>query len=78
MPRLSANMKQKQLEEVYRLLFLRSRELMSDDGVLAVYCEDEYMMERCLKENPWLKRCKKVTMTKERTSFIYILQKMYS
>ena len=78
MPRLSANMKQKQLEDVYRLLFLRSRELMSDDGVLAVYCEDEYMMERCLKENPWLKRCKKVTMTKEKTSFIYILQKMYS
>ena len=78
MPRQSANMKQKQLEDIYRLLFVRSRELLSEDGILAVYCEDEYLMERCVKENPWLKRCKKVVMTKEKTSFIYILQKLYN
>lgn len=78
MPRQTANIKQKQLEYVYKLLFLRSRELLADQGILAVYCEDEYLMERYLKENSWLKRCKKIVMTKDKTSFIYILQKLYN
>lgn len=77
MPRQTANIKQKQLEYVYQLLFVRSRELLADEGILAVYCEDEYLMERCVKSNPWLKRLKKVVMTKDKTSFIYILQKLY-
>lgn len=78
MPRLSANIKPKQVEYVYQLLFVRSRELLADQGVLAVYCEDEYLMERYLKEHTWLKRCKKIVMTKDKTSFIYILQKLYN
>jgi tRNA G10 N-methylase Trm11 len=72
MPRQTANIKQKQLEHVYQLLFVRSRELLAEQGILAVYCEDEYLMERYLKENSWLKRCKKIVMTKEKTSFIII------
>ncbi|MBQ2288066.1 MAG: methyltransferase domain-containing protein [Lachnospiraceae bacterium] len=77
MPRESAHMKGKQLEYVYQLLFLRSRELLTENGILAVYCEDEYLMERCIKANPWIKRLKKVIMTKDQTSFVYILQKLY-
>lgn len=78
MPRQSASIKQKQIEYVYQLLFVRSRELLAENGILAVYCEDEYLMERYIKENTWLKRCKKIVMTKEKSSFIYILHKLYN
>ncbi len=78
MPRQTGTIKQRQVEYVYQLLFVRSRELLAENGILAVYCEDEYLMERYLKESPWLKRCKKIVMTKDKTSFIYILQKLYN
>lgn len=77
MPRKTINIKYKQMEYVYQLLFDRSRELMADKGILAVYCEDEMLMEHCIKRNSWIKRLKKIPMTKDKTSWLYILQKFY-
>lgn len=78
MPRQSANMKPKQLEAVYQLLFLRSRELLAEQGILAVYCEDAVLMERNIREHGWLKRIKKIPMTKDQSSWLFILQKLYN
>ena len=78
MPRQSAHMKYKQLEYLYQLLFVRSRELMAEKAVMAVYCEDAQMMERCLNENKWLTRVKKIPMSKDQTSWLYILRKLYN
>lgn len=78
MPRQSAHIKPKQLEAIYQLLFVRSRELLAEQGILAVYCDDDYLMERLIRENNWLKRLKKVAMTKDQTFWLYILQRLYN
>lgn len=78
MPRQSANMKSKQLEAIYQILFLRSCELLKEHGILAVYLEDAAFMEQMLCKHSWLKSLKKIPMTKDKTSWLFILQKLYN
>ena len=74
MPRQSSSVKSKQLEYLYELLFLKSRELMADQAVLAVYCENKELMDRQISRNRWLKCLKRIPMSKDQTTWLFILQ----
>ena len=74
MPRQSSSVKSKQLEYLYELLFLKSRELMADRAVLAVYCENKELMDRQVSRNRWLKCLKRIPMSKDQTTWLFILQ----
>lgn len=74
MPRLVSGRSKDSSEYCYELLFARGRELLAAQGIMVVYSEDEKIMERKLIANAWLKRLQKIPMTKDHTSWLYILQ----
>lgn len=74
MPRAMNGRAKESAEYFYELLFARGRGLLAPQGIMAVYSEEGRLMEKKLTENPWLKRIRRIPMTKEQTSWLYILQ----
>ena len=47
---------------------------MADRAVLAVYCENKELMDRQVSRNRWLKCLKRIPMSKDQTTWLFILQ----
>lgn len=59
---------------IYHLLFSRSLELLAPEGIMVIYSEDEAVMKKKLTENLWLRRLEKISMSRDKSSWLYILQ----
>ncbi len=59
---------------IYHLLFSRSLGLLAPEGIMVIYSEDEAVMEKKLTENLWLRRLEKISMSRDKSSWLYILQ----
>lgn len=47
---------------------------MAPEGIMVIYSEDEAVMEKKLTENLWLRRLEKISMSRDKSSWLYILQ----
>lgn len=63
------------VENTYPILFRQAENLLSANGILAVYTDHEKLMERMLRNNRWLKRAEKIMVTPDGKTWFYILKR---
>ncbi len=63
------------VENTYPILFRQAEALLSARGVMAVYTDNEKMMERMLRNNRWIKRAEKIMVTPDAKGWFYILKR---
>lgn len=75
MPRRGGNKTAREIEYLYHLLFTKGDELLSPDGIMAVYSEEPGMMEKELKGSSKMQLLKKYPMGRDQASWLYIMRK---
>lgn len=63
------------VENAYPILFRQAETLLSAKGVLAVYTDNEKLMERMLRNNRWIRRMEKIMVTPDAKVWFYILKR---
>ncbi len=63
------------VENTYPILFRQAETLLPVNGIMAVYTDNEKLMERMIRNNRWIKRVEKIMITPDAKSWFYILRR---
>ena len=74
MPAVTRLKGMEEIRELYEKFFLKVREVLKSDGILAVYTTEESLLVHCMKKYDFLKLEKKWTVREKEGSVFYVLR----